>query len=213
VSSLDTDLAAYYDQEAAQRATRALDPRRVEQREEFADLLGSDGRRRLLEIGTGPGRDGTAFMARGLAVSGVDLSPEHVRLARAAGLDAYVASVLNLPFADDSFEAGWTMSTLLHVPDKDFDAALREVRRVLTRGAPLAVGVWGGRDAEGPKEDDEIQPPRFFSLRSHERLLEMLGRHGTVERFETWPAVARAGQAALETTVPWTYQWALVRTS
>lgn len=212
MSSLDTDLAAYYDQEAAQRAARTLDPRRVEQREEFADQVVSEGRRRLLEIGTGPGRDGACFMARGLAVSGVDLSSEHVRRARAAGLDAYVASVLNLPFADASFDAGWTMSTLLHVPDADFDAALSEICRVLTPGAPLAVGVWGGRDSEGPKEDDEIQPPRFFSFRSHERLLKMLGRHGTVERFQTWPAAARAGESGLVDTA-WTYQWALVRTS
>lgn len=147
MSSLDTDLAEYYDQEAAQRAARTLDPRRVEQREEFADLLVSEGRQRLLEVGTGPGRDASSFMGRGLAVSGVDLSSEHVRLARAAGLDAYVASVLELPFADDSFDAGWTMSTLLHVPDTEFDTALRDIRRVLTPGAPLAVGVWGGRDS------------------------------------------------------------------
>ena len=113
-----------------------------------------------------------------------------------------MASVQALPFADDSFDAGWTMSTLLHVPDAGFDAALREICRVLSAGSPLAVGLWRGGDTEEIKADDEISPPRFFSLRSDERLQQMLGRHGQVEAFETW-----AGPAGDR----WTYQWCVLR--
>jgi SAM-dependent methyltransferase len=202
VDLLETALTAFYDQDALRRAGREVDPHRVRRREVFADLLAAEGRGQLLEIGTGPGRDASAFLARGLSVSGVDLSPEHVRLSRAAGIDAHVASVRSLPFPDDAFDAGWTMSTLLHVPNAGFDAALREIRRVLVAGSPLAVGVWGGIDAEETKTDDEIQPQRFFSLRSDERLREMLGRHGQVERFETW-----AGATARR----WAYQWCVLR--
>ncbi|HET9946049.1 MAG TPA: class I SAM-dependent methyltransferase, partial [Actinomycetes bacterium] len=117
MNPLEADLAAYYDQEAGERAERDLQPRRVEHRAAFLDLLAAEGRRTLVEIGTGPGVDARAFLAEGLAVSGVDLSPEHVRRAREAGVDAVVGSVLDLPYADGSFDAGWTMSTLLHVPD------------------------------------------------------------------------------------------------
>jgi SAM-dependent methyltransferase len=201
VNPLEADLAAYYDQEAGERAARDLQPRRVEHRAAFLDLLVAEGRRRVVEVGTGPGVDAGAFLARGLAVSGVDLSPEHVRLARAAGVEAYVASVLDLPFADGSFDAGWTMSTLLHVPDADLHAALAEITRVLRPGSPLAVGVWGGLDWEGHRDRDEIQPPRFFSLRSHERWRAALGRHGSVDEWDTW---APDGTS-------WTYQWAMLR--
>jgi SAM-dependent methyltransferase len=202
VDRLEADLTSYYDQDAARRAGREVDPHRVRRREAFADLLVAEGRHRLLEVGTGPGRDASAFLARGLSVSGVDLSSEHVRLSRAAGIDAHVASVQRLPFPDSSYDAGWTMSTLMHVPDSGFDAALGEICRVLVAGSPLAVGVWGGTDAEQLKSDDEIQPPRFFSLRSDERLQEMLGQHGQVEEFETW-----AGPAARS----WAYQWCVLR--
>lgn len=198
---LESDLAAYYDQEAEHRAAREPDPRREERREQFASLLLAEGRTRLVEVGTGPGRDAVAFRARGLAVTGVDLSAEHVRLAREAGVDAQVASVHRLPFADDTFDAGWTMSTLLHVPDALFDSALTEICRVLRAGAPLGVGLWGGEDFEGPSEKDEIRPPRFFSVRSHDRLREMLARYGDVERFETWGR----GDGG------WSYQWCVLR--
>ena len=202
MNPLEADLAAFYDQEAGERAERDLQPRRVEHRAAFLDLLAVEGRRTLVEIGTGPGVDARAFLAEGLAVSGVDLSPEHVRRAREAGVDAVVGSVLDLPYADGAFEAGWTMSTLLHVPDSRLEAALAETVRVLAPGAPLAVGVWGGPDWEGPSDQDRFQPPRFFSLRSHQRWRATLERHARVEEWDTWTP---DGQS-------WTYQWAVLRT-
>jgi len=199
-SSLQSDLATYYDQDAATRAARTLDPARVEWRAGFAQLLAAEGRRSLLEIGVGPGHDARAFSDAGVTVTGVDLSPQHVRVCRERGIEAYVASVLNLPFADHSFAAGWTMSTLLHVPDADIDAALAEVARVLQPGAPLATGLWGGLDWEGTSDEDDTEP-RFFSLRTDERLRDIVGRHGSVERFDTW-----AGHGT-----SWTYQALVLR--
>ena len=198
---LEADLAAYYDQEAGERAERDLQPRRVEQRAAFLDLLVAENRTQLVEIGTGPGVDAQAFLARGLDVSGVDLSAEHVRRARQVGVDAVVGSVLDLPYADGSFEAGWTMSTLLHLPDTHLDTALAEIVRVLAPGAPVAVGVWGGPDWEGPSHRDRFRPPRFFSLRSHERWRAALERHASVAEWDTW---TMDGQ-------PWAYQWAVLR--
>lgn len=196
MSRLEVDLAAYYDREAAERHERSLDPQRVTRREEFTALLAAEGRGHLLEVGTGPGRDAVAFQQAGLTVRGVDLSARSAALCRAAGVDCQVASVLGLPFTDASFDSAWTMSTLLHVPDADVDAALRELRRVLVPGSPLAVGVWAGDDVEGPADE---AGGRFFSFRSDARLQELLGAHGEVERFDTWPS---AGSS---------YQWCVVR--
>jgi SAM-dependent methyltransferase len=198
---MEADLATYYDQDAIRRAGRDLDPERIARRTEFLALLRAEGRRTVLEIGTGPGRDALAFLAAGLEVTGIDLSAEHVRLARELGVDAHQASVLRMPFAGRSFSAGWTMSTLLHIPDAQFDAALDAIVARLEDGAPLAVGLWGGRDQEGVSERDTLDPPRFFSRRSHERIQAMLGRAGRLERFQTWGDSAGG----------WQYQWALLR--
>lgn len=173
----------------------------MEHRAQFIELLAVEGRQTVVEVGTGPGVDAQAFLALGLGVSGVDLSPEHVRRAREAGVEAYVASVLDLPFVDDSFDAGWTMSTLLHVADADVDRALAELVRVLQPEAPLAIGLWGGQDWEGTRQLDDIEPRRFFSLRSDDRLREIVGRHGSVERFDTWTGEGTS----------WTYQALVLR--
>jgi hypothetical protein len=93
------------------------------------------------------------------------------------------------------------MSTLVHVPDSDFDRAMTELVRVLRPGAPLAIGLWGGFDNEGFNDFDRIDPPRFFSHRSHERARRMLARQGQIVQFDTWP----------DDRSSWEYQFVVLR--
>jgi len=201
MAGLEHDLSMYYDQEASDRARRQPDPRRLERRRAFIELVRDEGRASVLEIGVGPGHDAVAFAESGVSPVGVDLSIAHARLARSNGVASMRASVLALPFRAHCFDIGWTMSTLLHVPDRDFDQAMSELIRVLRPGSPLAIGLWGGFDGEGPNGFDRIDPPRFFSHRSHERARAMLARHGEIEQFDTWP----------DDRSTWEYQFIVLR--
>lgn len=77
-SKRDADLVAYYDNEVRSRAQRRLPPQRVAHRAGFIELVKGEGRGSILEIGSGPGRDGQTFANAGLAYTGVDLSPRSV---------------------------------------------------------------------------------------------------------------------------------------
>jgi SAM-dependent methyltransferase len=200
VGAVESALAAYYEQEAADRAGRELDPRRVAARDRFVARL-TGAAPRLLEVGTGPGRDATAFLAAGIPVVGVDLAVAHARRAGAAGVSAAVATVRRLPFPDRAFGALWTMSTLMHVPDAAITDALTELARVLAPGALAAIGVWGGPDVEHTFDDGRFGPPRLFSRRSEARWRSLLATLGSVEEFATW-AHRDDGHH---------YQWAVVR--
>ncbi|MEV6278885.1 class I SAM-dependent methyltransferase [Nocardia sp. NPDC051832] len=198
----EADLIAYYDNEIRQRAARELPPARVQRRGEYIELLQRENIADLLEIGCGPGLDGIAFAHAGLAYTGVDLAPQSVAAARSLGLDAREASVLQLPFEDASFGAGWTMSTLLHIADTDLDSALAEILRVLRPGAPLAIGLWGDEQGSEQQWDDGSghRPARFFSIRTDAVLQTALQRHGTLEQWLTWRGTDRLH-----------YQWAILR--
>jgi SAM-dependent methyltransferase len=197
------DLAAYYDTEVRDRADRPLPRRRVAQRAAFLTQVKEEGLNSVLEIGSGPGRDGEAFVAAGLTYAGIDLAPESVNACRSLGLDAHVGSVLDLPFEDAAFDAGWTMSTLLHVANEDLSVALAEIVRVLRPQSPLAIGLWGDETvSESPWNGDrDFGPPRFFSIRTDDVLREELQQHATIEKWMTWP-----GDGSMH------YQWALLRT-
>jgi SAM-dependent methyltransferase len=200
----EQDLITYYSNEIQARIERELPEPRVARRTAYLNQLRAEGRDTVLELGCGPGRDGEAIAAAGFTYTGVDLSPASVAACRELGLHAEVASVLDLPFDDATFDAGWTMSTLLHVADEDLDQALQEITRVLRSGAPLAVGLWGDvRAGERVWEDGKgYGPGRFFSIRSDDGLREVLGRYGAVEQWMTW-----------DDDQVMHYQWAVLRLS
>lgn len=200
----ERDLIAYYTGELHARVDRNLAEPRIARRTAFLDQLRVEERRTVLEIGCGPGRDGEAIAAQGFDYTGVDLSPASVEACQALGLRAEVASVLELPFADSSFDACWTMSTLLHVADEDLDQALREILRVLRPGAPLAIGLWGdAQSSEHVWQDGKgYGPGRFSSIRTDEALRTTLQKYGVLEQWTTW-----------DDDQVMHYQWAVLRVS
>lgn len=200
--AVEAELASYYDREGDLRLSQPVDPQRLAARERFLASLAAVHPRRVLEIGSGPGRDAVAFLEAGHRYVAVDLSIEHARRCRATGAAVVLASARVLPFADASFDALWSMSTLMHVPESAIGAALAELARVLAPGGTAAIGVWGGVDVEAHSPEDRAagRAPRLFSRRSDDRWRSMLAALGTVEAFETWGDDAE-----------FRYQWAVVR--
>jgi SAM-dependent methyltransferase len=201
--STERDLSDYYEREAAAgvRAVMGSRGRRDDLRSAFVDQLVREGRQSVVEVGSGPGTDAAPFISAGVVYAGFDLAVGNARLAHAAGLAIVPGSLFAPPFRPRSFDAGWTMSTLLHVPDDRFNEAVAATTSLLRPGSPLAIGLWGGRDREFVNETDHFDPPRFFSHRSDDRAQTMLSAHGTVEWFEAWPTDVGG----------WSYQFIVLR--
>lgn len=82
------------------------------------------------------------------------------------------------------------MSTLQHVPDHRIDEALAEFVRILRPGAPVTIGLWGGRDEviDSTTSTTGLHLPRHFTLRTHDRIRAILGRHLAIRADETFPS-------------------------
>lgn len=192
--SVDEHLCAYYSKQVAERATRPLGVKRKTHLDEFIALCSEKRLRSVVEVGCGVGRDGKAMASSGLVYKGVDLTPAAVAMCRDIDLDVDVASAVALPFADNAFDAGWCMSTLMHLRGDDIGTALTELRRVIRVGGVLEVGVWGADEhREWTDEHD-----RYFQSRTDADLREILSAVGTVTAFETWDRFHDGGH----------YQWA-----
>ena len=162
-------LRAAYDARASWRDGLTREPWKLAERQAFRDRLAPGAR--LLEIGAGPGHDSTYFQDEGFAVVAADLSPAMVEICRSKGIEAHVMDFLHLDFPDGSFDAVYAMNCLLHVPNADLPTVLGAIRSVLRPGGLFFVGVYGGTSREGPIDNDEHVPPRFFSWRSDDQLL------------------------------------------
>jgi SAM-dependent methyltransferase len=116
--------------------------------------------KRVLDVGCGLGGLAERFANElGADVKAIDISSRMVELTRARGIDAQVADVEELPFADGEFDcvfAGWV---LYHAPA--VDEALAECARVLRPGGCLVASsffennlseLWGLIEGAGDRE-------------------------------------------------------------
>jgi ubiquinone/menaquinone biosynthesis C-methylase UbiE len=109
---------------------------------DYAGACGLD----VLDVGCGQGIDLCEYGLAGARITGIDLTPRHVELARAhsaaLGLEGTVVigDAEAMPFADQSFDRASANGVLHHTPD--IDAALREMRRVLRPGGLATIIVY-----------------------------------------------------------------------
>ena len=180
------NLRAYYEEEARLRLRKPVAGSRVELRADFVALLNAESRQSVVDFGAGPGRDGEAFVAAGLDFVGLDLAHANTVLASERGVSVVQGSIDAPPFRQGTFDAGWSMSTLMHIPTADVPQTLTAMVASLRPGAPLCVGVWGGDQGDIIGEFGLDGHQRFFSLRPFDVNLTLFAACGEVERATTW---------------------------
>jgi ubiquinone/menaquinone biosynthesis C-methylase UbiE len=105
---------------------------------------------RIVDVAAGPGTLALPAARRGARVDALDFSEQMVTRLRArasaAGLaiDARVGDGQALPYADDTFDAGFSIFGLFMFPDRD--RGFRELGRVVKPGGAIAVTSWPPRD-------------------------------------------------------------------
>ena len=101
---------------------------------------------RLLEVGCGTGTDLLQFARGGALVTGLDLTPRSIEIARRRfavfGCDGTFAlgDGENLAFPDESFDVVYSFGVLHHTPNTE--RAVQEVRRVLRSGGRAIIMLY-----------------------------------------------------------------------
>lgn len=178
------NLILSYNRQAEQRNKSDMEDWKVIERAGFLTLLKSEQKQSLLEIAAGHGRDSKFFQENGLQVTCVDLSPEMVRLCQQKGLNAHIMDMVDLDFEEGSFEAVYSLNSLLHLPKTELPIVLQNIRRVLKANGLFFLGVYGGYDFEGIWETDSYVPKRFFSFHSDEGLRQAVTASFTLLSFK-----------------------------
>jgi SAM-dependent methyltransferase len=133
-------LTAFYDLRAGEEPAR--DPEALLRFRKALVAAGLQANERVLDVGAKRGALAHAARALGVdvAYTGVDLSPENVAVAKAAGLDVRVANAADrLPFEKGSFDCVFCLELLEHLVSPL--ALLTEIRRVLADGGRAVVSV------------------------------------------------------------------------
>jgi SAM-dependent methyltransferase len=133
----------------------------------------------VLDVGCGVGRHCTFLAKRGFQVAGMDNSPTGIQLAQRAcasrniPFDGRVCDMSALPWADETFDAALSISTIHHGLRANVAKAIQEVARVLKPGGEFLVDLectqtmkyTERRTLTDAGQITEIEPNTFIDLR------------------------------------------------
>jgi ubiquinone/menaquinone biosynthesis C-methylase UbiE len=153
---------------------------------------------RVLDVACGTGNTALAARARGAEVTGLDLTPELLAVARgreaAEGLGGIVwreGDAENMPFGDASFDVVVSSCGLMFAPDQQRVA--EEVARVTKPGGRIAIQAWTqeggvGRMFQVVSRYTPPPPgvPSPFGWGDEGKVKSLLGRSFTDYRFERY---------------------------
>jgi SAM-dependent methyltransferase len=162
----DRDTVRSYDAVAAQYAAEAATmPKWVAAEiDEFVTALGGSGR--VLEVGSGGGRDALELEKRGISVRRTDISKGFVDLLCERGFDADLLDPLTDNLADPqrpgtSYDGIWACACLIHVAREDLGTVLGRLAEATRTGGRLHVSVREGDGAEVSTHGSAEAPRRY----------------------------------------------------
>lgn len=138
----------------------------------FVSMLPND-RPAVLDAGCGTGRIARYLADHGCAVTGVDLSPGMLAMARRdqPHLRAVAGSITELPYGGSSFDGIVYWYSIIHLPDAALPRVFAEARRVLGPHGHVVLGFQAGDevlDISGRLRDRGHEVERL--TRYHRRL-------------------------------------------
>ena len=164
--STDPDTVRSYDAVAAEYAAEAAAmPEWVAKEiDAFASGLGASGR--VLEIGSGGGRDALALEKRGLSIRCTDVSRGFVDLLRERGFEADLLDPLTDDLVDPqrpgtAYDGIWACACLIHVSRQDLQIVLGRLAKATRTGGRLHASVREGDGEEVSTHGGGAAPRRY----------------------------------------------------
>jgi SAM-dependent methyltransferase len=131
----------------------------------FVTELGCSGR--VLEIGSGGGRDALELEKRGMSVRRTDISKGFVELLRESGCEADLLDPLTDDLTDPlrpgtPYDGIWACASLIHAAREDFGTVLRRLAEATRTGGRLHVSVREGDGEDVSTRGSAAAPRRYF---------------------------------------------------
>lgn len=139
--------------------------------ENFLNLLKG---KKIMDLGSGPGRDSLYFKLKGFDPICVDFSNEMIILCKQKGLKAYQKNMEDLDFEDNSFDGIWAYASLVHLPKFSIHNVLARINELLKKEGLFFLGMLEGKGEVIYENKKKANGKRFFSLYGEEELKNIL---------------------------------------
>ena len=136
--------------------------------------------KKILDIWCAHGRDILEFYKNEMDVTGIDLTPEFVTMAKenCPNVDIQLMDMRDLKFNKETFDGIRACASFLHIPKNEAKKTLQGFHRILKKWWLLFMSVIEGSGEWYDKKAKYNNEERFFSYRQKEWLEEELKENG-----------------------------------
>lgn len=134
--------------------------------------------KKILDLGSGPGRDALLLRNEGLDVICLDASSKMVRRTKKLGFESVLADMRKLDFPEKSFDGAWAFTSLLHISKEEAGKVILKIHELLRPNGVFLIGMIEG-DYEGDVERENMPgAKRYFRFYSESELRELVESNG-----------------------------------
>lgn len=133
----------------------------------FVDKLSG---KRVLNLGSGSGRDAVLLRDKGLEIVCVDASTSMVEITDHLGFESHHTTFEQLDFPDESFDGVWAYTSLIHVPPSDAKVVIEKIHAMLKLDGIFVMGAIEGETAGMVERDTMPGVSRYFKKYSRSEL-------------------------------------------
>ncbi len=135
---------------------------------------------KVLDIGSGSGRDAQYFHDYGLEVTSIDISENMLKEAkkRVENIKFIKMDMCNLEFENNSFDGIWIMASLSDIERKESLSVLQEISKILKEKGVLYIAVKEGTTEEVVNKPQYNNSPRYYTFYTKVELENKLKKAG-----------------------------------
>lgn len=129
---------------------------------------------RILNLGSGSGRDAMLLRDKGLEVVCLDASKAMIEITTGLGFESHHGTFDEMNFPDSTFDAVWAYTSLIHVPKEQAKNVIKKIKHILRPEGAFAIGVIRG---PGDGMVERITMPgasRYFKNYTSDELKSMI---------------------------------------
>jgi len=140
--------------------------------------------KRILNLGSGSGRDALILRNKGLEVVCCDASREMVRITKQLGFETIESDFCDLNFKDNSFDGIWAYTSLLHIKKEEAQEILKKIYKFIKPDGIFLIGmIEGVFDGEMERENMPGEK-RYFRFYEENEIKDMVEKVGFKFEFQ-----------------------------
>ena len=129
---------------------------------------------KILEIGSGGGRDAKELIELGYEYTGIDVSEGLIAVAKKLNPNGkfFLKSLYELDFPENEFDGFWSSATLLHIPKERIKEVLQNIHQVIRKDG---IGFISLKQGTGEKIESDN---RLFAYYEKDEFKKILLQNG-----------------------------------